>query len=80
MDPVYIEDGVTIERSTIGPNVTIERGTKVLDSRLANTIVGADSVLRHVQLDGAMLGEGVIADGLKGSATLGDHSEVSVTS
>ena len=40
-DPVYIEDGVTIERSIIGPNVSIERGTKVADSTLANTIVGA---------------------------------------
>jgi glucose-1-phosphate thymidylyltransferase len=77
-DPVYIEDGVTIERSTIGPNVSIERGTKVADSTLANTIVGADSSLRNVDLDGAMLGEGVVVEGLTGTATMGDHSEVSV--
>ena len=75
-DPVYIEDGVTIERSEIGPNVSLEQGTKVADSRLANTIVGRDATLTRVQLDGAMLGNGVIVEGLTGSASLGDHSEV----
>ena len=78
-DPVYIEDGVTIERSEIGPNVSIEQGTRIADSRLANAIVGRDSALRRVRLDGAMLGEAVVVEGLEGSATLGDHSEVSVT-
>jgi glucose-1-phosphate thymidylyltransferase len=75
-DPVYIEDGVSIERSEIGPNVSLERGVKVADSRLANTIVGRDAVLTRVRLDGAMLGSGVLAEGLVGSASLGDHSEV----
>jgi glucose-1-phosphate thymidylyltransferase len=75
-DPVYIEDGVTIERSVVGPNVSLEQGTKVADSRLVNTIVGRDATLTRVQLDGAMLGNGVIAEGLTGSASLGDHSEV----
>src|ERR1051325_4035036 len=52
-DPVYIEDGVTIERSEIGPNVSIERGTRIADSRLTNAIVGQDAVLTRTQLDGA---------------------------
>jgi glucose-1-phosphate thymidylyltransferase len=78
-DPVYIEDGVTIERSEIGPNVSLEAGSRVSDSRLSNAIVGRDAVLTRVRLDGAMLGEGVIADGLTGSASLGDHSEVMAT-
>jgi len=39
-DPVLIEDGVTIERSSIGPNVTLESGTVVRDSELAHTVVG----------------------------------------
>ena len=75
-DPVYIEDGVTIERSEIGPNVSLEQGTRISDSRLANTIVGRDATLTRVRLDGAMLGNGVVADGITGTASLGDHSEV----
>jgi glucose-1-phosphate thymidylyltransferase len=75
-DPVYIEDGVTIERSEIGPNVSLEAGTRVTGSRLRNTIVGRDSRLNGVELDGSLLGNGVVVDGLRGSTTLGDHSEV----
>ena len=75
---MYIEDGVTIERSTIGPNVSLERGTRVLDSTLANAIVGQNCTLTKVSLDGAMLGNYVTVDGLRGSASLGDHSEVTV--
>ena len=77
-DPVYIEDGVTIERSTIGPNVSLEQGTKVSDSTLANTIVGQHCRLTGVELDGAMLGNHVSAEGIRGTASLGDHSEVTV--
>ncbi len=75
-DPVYIEDGVTIERSTVGPNVSLERGTSVSDSTVANAIVGRDATLRRVRLDGALIGNSVLVEGLTGSVTLGDHSEV----
>jgi glucose-1-phosphate thymidylyltransferase len=75
-DPVYIEDGVTIERSTIGPNVSLEQGTTVQDSTITNAIVGQHCTLRKVQLDGAMLGNHVVAEGIRGAASLGDHSEV----
>jgi glucose-1-phosphate thymidylyltransferase len=75
-DPVYIEDGVTIERSTIGPNVSLEQGSIVQDSTVANSIVGQHCRLTNVQLDGAMLGNHVVAEGFRGGASLADHSEV----
>jgi glucose-1-phosphate thymidylyltransferase len=75
-DPVYIEDEVTIERSEIGPNVSIERGSRISDSRIRNAIVGRDAVLTRAVLDGALLGNAVVVNGFEGSATLGDHSEL----
>src|SRR5688572_26108118 len=75
-DPVYIEDGVTIERSTIGPNVSLEQGTIVQDSMVANCIIGQHCRLTKVRLDGAMLGNHVVAEGFRGAASLADHSEV----
>jgi glucose-1-phosphate thymidylyltransferase len=75
-DPVYIEDGVNIERSVIGPNVSLEQGTTVADSTVLNAIVGRDATLRNVCLDGALIGNSVLVEGLTGSVTLGDHSEV----
>jgi glucose-1-phosphate thymidylyltransferase len=76
VDPVLIEDGVTVERSTIGPNVTLESGTTVLDSRLAHTVVGRDSRITGSELSYSMLGNGVVVDGFAGSLSLGDHSEL----
>ncbi len=75
-DPVYIENGVAIERSTIGPNVSVEQGTTIIDSTVSNAIVGRGSTLRNVRLDGALIGNEVLVEGLTGSVTLGDHSEV----
>jgi len=75
-DPVYIEDGVTIERSTIGPNVSIEAGTHIADCTLRNTIIGRDAVLSTSSLDGALLGNRVKVTGLRGDASLGDDCEL----
>ncbi|MEP6572914.1 MAG: sugar phosphate nucleotidyltransferase [Gemmatimonadota bacterium] len=76
-DPVLIQDGVTIERSTIGPNVTLEAGTTVSDSTLAHTIVGQKGTIRKSRLHHSMLGDRVSIEGMNGSITVGDDSEVS---
>ena len=75
-DPVLIEDGVTIERSRIGPNVTLEAGTVVRDSELAHTVVGRRCELFGARLHHSMLGNHVIVRDFGGTATLGDHSEL----
>jgi glucose-1-phosphate thymidylyltransferase len=74
-DPVYIEDGVSIERSEIGPNVSIEHGSRISGSKIRNSIIGRDSRLTGVELDESLLGNGVVLNDFKGSATLADHSE-----
>jgi glucose-1-phosphate thymidylyltransferase len=75
-DPVLIQDDVVVENSVIGPNVTLEAGTKVSGSTLAHVIVGQNSVVRDSQLHHSMLGDRVTVQGLRGTATLGDDSEV----
>ncbi len=75
-DPVLIQDGVTIEKSVIGPNVTLEAGTRVANSHLAHTIVGQKGVITDANLHHSMLGDRVTVQGLQGTATLGDDSEV----
>jgi glucose-1-phosphate thymidylyltransferase len=75
-DPVLIQDDVVVENSVIGPNVTLEAGTKVSGSTLAHVIVGQKSVIRDSQLHHSMLGDRVTVEGLRGTATLGDDSEV----
>jgi glucose-1-phosphate thymidylyltransferase len=74
--PVLIEDGVTIERSVIGPNVTIERGSMIRDAELTHTIVGQECELTGVRLHHSLLGNYVILRNIDGSVSLGDHCEV----
>jgi glucose-1-phosphate thymidylyltransferase len=76
IDPVYIEDGVKIERSVVGPNVSIEAGTVISDSAVANMIIGRDARLTDVRVNGGVLGNRVILDHFEGSASLGDDSEL----
>ncbi|MBI4542943.1 MAG: NTP transferase domain-containing protein [Gemmatimonadetes bacterium] len=78
IEPLLIEEDVVLEGSTVGPNVCIEAGTVVRDSTLANAIVGKRCRLERVRLDGAMLGDEVVAEGLVGRASLGAHAEVRV--
>ncbi len=75
-DPVLIQDGVKLERSTIGPNVTIEAGTTIRDSELSHTLVGAHCELTGVRLTQSMLGHHVVIRDYRGTASLGDHSEL----
>ena len=75
-DPVLIEDGVTIERSTIGPNVTLEAGARVSGSTLTNVIAGQNTSITDAALDRSVLGSRVTLSGVRGSVTLGDDSEV----
>ncbi len=75
-DPVYIEDNVSIESSTIGPNVSIEAGTRIAGSTLSHTLVGPGARLRHARLTRSMLGGQVVVEEFAGQLSVGDHSEV----
>jgi len=76
VDPVYIEDGVTLKGSTIGPNVSVSAGSTIEDSQLRDTIVGAKSQVRRSALMNSMVGDEAIVEGIKGELTISDHSEV----
>jgi glucose-1-phosphate thymidylyltransferase len=76
IDPVYIEDDVTLTGSTIGPNVAIGKGSVVEGSVLRDTIIGEQARVTSSRLDNSLVGDSTVVDGVIGSVTLGDHSEV----
>ena len=76
IEPVLLEEDVVLEQCTVGPYVTIESGTVVLESTLTNAIVGKGCRIERCRLDGALLGDDVLVTGLRGSASLGSHAEV----
>lgn len=76
IDPVYIEDGVTIRNSTIGPNVSIGKGSTIEGSELRHAIIGEQTRITRSQLHDSIIGDGVVIDGFRGDVTVGDHSEL----
>ncbi|MEO6877181.1 MAG: sugar phosphate nucleotidyltransferase [Gemmatimonadaceae bacterium] len=76
VDPVYIEDDVTLTASTIGPNVSLGAGTRVDGSTLRDTIIGVGSTVTGSVLASSILGDGVVVDGVHGQVNVGDHSTV----
>jgi glucose-1-phosphate thymidylyltransferase len=78
VEPVYIEDGVTITSSTVGPNVSIGAGSSVEGSTLRDTIVGSQARIAHSSVTNSLLGDFVVLEGFSGELTAGDHSEIRV--
>ena len=76
VEPVYIEDGVTITSSTVGPNVSIGAGTTVEGSTLRDTIVGGEARIVHSSIANSLLGDHVVLEGFSGELTAGDHTEI----
>ena len=75
-DPVYVEEGVTIRNSRIGPNVSIGKGSTIDDCELRDTIVGVKSKLSQARLTNSLVGDDVVLSGVSGEVNVGDHSEV----
>jgi glucose-1-phosphate thymidylyltransferase len=76
VEPVFIEDGVVLRNSTVGPNVTIGAGSVVDGCTLRDTIIGADVQLSGARLHHSMVGNSAVVRGVNGAVSIGDHSEV----
>jgi len=61
--PVRIEPGAVVERSCIGPNVTVEAGAIVRDSTLSHVIVGQGAQVSKAHVHESLIGDGAIVTG-----------------
>ena len=78
VDPVYIEDGVVLSASTVGPNVSIGKGSRVENSELRDTIVGESASIVNSRLTGSLIGDAAVVDGARGQVNVSDHSVVRI--
>ncbi len=76
IDPVYIEDNVTLTSSTIGPNVSIGAGSVIEGSEIKHTIIGEKSKITRSKLSNSLVGDEAVIEGVQGTLTVGDHCEV----
>lgn len=76
VEPVRIEAGVVVKGGRIGPNVTLERGTRVSDSELRHTVVGPEASLEAARLHDSIVGGHAMISGVSGSLLVADDSVV----
>lgn len=78
VEPVRLEEGVVVKGGRIGPNVTLEKGTRAEDCELSHTVVGPHSVLEKARLTNSLVGGHAVIKGVSGSLMVTDHSVVEV--
>lgn len=75
-EPVYVGPGAHVSNSVLGPNVSVERGARVMRSVLKETIVFPEARISGAVLDESLIGAHaeVVVDA--GRLNIGDHSVV----
>tara|TARA_B100001093_G_scaffold45890_1_gene39038 strand:- start:2179 stop:3195 length:1017 start_codon:yes stop_codon:yes gene_type:complete len=76
IDPVYIDSGVVIENSTIGPHVSIYKDSTIINTSIQNSIIGSSSTISDANIIDSMIGNNCKYDGNYKSVNIGDYSEL----
>lgn len=74
--PVYIHPEASVESSTLGPYVSIGRGSQVRNSTIEDAVIERDVVIEDSILKSSLVGERSKVRGIKGSVNVGDDSSV----
>jgi glucose-1-phosphate thymidylyltransferase len=75
-DLVRIEEDVFLKDCTVGPNVTVERGARIVGSTLRDCIVGRGAVIEDSDLRESLIGGDTTIRGVHGTLSVADHSVV----
>jgi glucose-1-phosphate thymidylyltransferase len=75
-EPVYIEDGVTLKDVTIGPNVSVEAGSSIVGSTIANSILGRRVQVKNATVKGSVVGDRQVIEGRQVQDSVMDAGEI----
>ena len=76
LPPVFLDKGVTIENSVIGPHVSVGSKSIIKNSIIQNTIIQTNSELNNIHLKNSMIGNYVTFEGEASDVSLGDYSKI----
>ncbi|MEN9489219.1 MAG: Bifunctional protein GlmU [Bacteroidota bacterium] len=74
IQPCFIGDDVVLIDSTVGPFVSLGKGTHVMNSTIKNSLVQTHAHIKNAVLDNAMIGNHANFDGNFTSISIGDYS------
>ena len=72
--PCFIAENVVLINTTVGPNVSLGKGTHVTDSSIKNSLIQTHAHIKNAKLDNAMIGNHANFDGNFTSISIGDYS------
>jgi glucose-1-phosphate thymidylyltransferase len=75
IEPVYIEDDVTLTGSTIGPNVSISEGSVITNSTVCDSIIGRLTKIDHCALATSLVSDHAVLSNIRGTVSMGEYSE-----
>jgi glucose-1-phosphate thymidylyltransferase len=74
--PCFVGAGAEIADSVIGPYVSVGENSRIIDSRIKNSIIQKDSSVRNAVLENSMLGNFVIFEGSVQDLSVGDFNTI----
>ncbi len=74
--PCFIDEGVIIKNSVIGPYVSVGKGTIIENSIIKNSIVQTKSVLKNKLIENSMIGNNVKLEGKTDNLSVGDYNVI----
>lgn len=74
--PCYIAEDVILINSTVGPNVSLGKGTHISDSNVKNSLIQTHAHIKNATLDNAMIGNHATFNGNFTDVSLGDYSSL----
>ena len=72
--PVNLADDVVITDSVLGPFAVVERGCRIVRSKISDAVLMADSTVQDSQLHDSIVGERAVIEGFVGGVSLSDDS------
>ncbi|MFC7356107.1 sugar phosphate nucleotidyltransferase [Jejudonia soesokkakensis] len=76
IEPCFIAEDVVLINSSVGPYVSLGKGTIIENSTVKNSIIQTHSVVKNATLDNAMIGNHAHFNGKFTNVSIGDYSEL----
>ena len=75
--PVYLGDYVEIDNTVLGPYVSVGDNSKISESRIQNSIIQKETLIKNANLSNSMLGNFVTFEGKATDLSVGDYNTIS---
>ncbi len=76
IQPCFIDEGVEITNSVIGPFVSIGKNVTIINSVISNSIIQNDTIIENKSFTNSMIGSKVLLKGKTEDLSIGDYNQI----